>query len=203
MENVEEIQLKVEELLYKNDVDTLVKLAEKIKYEKIEELREQSRGRMINLLRRFLEELVEGMENPTAKIELLNDAFLMLGGPPEQVPQTVEKEKENELANLLQEYQQLKGQQEKQLLEIVAKIDKLEGGINDKTAKASATNSSNASVVELSSSTHGLLRRDFKISGQTGEAGQSEKLTYISLNHQIESGLKRKYSEDEIVDAVI
>jgi hypothetical protein len=93
MENVEEIQLKVEELLYKNDVDTLVKLAEKIKYEKIEELREQSRGRVINLLRRFLEELVEGMENPTAKIEVLNDALLMLGGPPDRCPKRSKRRK--------------------------------------------------------------------------------------------------------------
>ena len=28
-------------------------------------------------------------------------------------------------------------------------------------------------------------------------------IQYLSLNHQIESGLKQKYPEDEIVDAVI
>ena len=36
MENLEELQLKVEELLYKNDVDVLLQAAEKLKYEKIE-----------------------------------------------------------------------------------------------------------------------------------------------------------------------
>jgi hypothetical protein len=36
---------------------------------------------------------------------------------------------------LLQEYEQLKSQQEKQLLELQAKIDKLEIGVNDKSAK--------------------------------------------------------------------
>jgi hypothetical protein len=84
-----------------------------------------------------------------------------------------------------------------------AKIDKLEIGVNDKSAKVKVNSSVNASVIEVPSSTRALLRRDFKVSGQIGEPGQAEKLTYISLNHQIESGLKRKYTEDEIVDAVI
>ena len=48
-----------------------------------------------------------------------------------------------------------------------------------------------------------LLRREFKISDQIGEPGQTEKLTFVSLMHQIDSGLKRDYQENEIVDAVI
>ena len=46
-------------------------------------------------------------------------------------------------------------------------------------------------------------RKDFKISGQIGEAGQKDKLTFSSLAHQIENGLNRGYPEIEIVDAVI
>ena len=52
-------------------------------------------------------------------------------------------------------------------------------------------------------SSSSLLRREFKISGQIGEPGQTEKLTFVSLMHQIDSGLKRDYQENEIVDAVI
>ena len=48
-----------------------------------------------------------------------------------------------------------------------------------------------------------LLRCEFKISGQISEPGQTEKLTFVSLMHQIDSGLKRDYQENEIVDAVI
>ena len=47
-----------------------------------------------------------------------------------------------------------------------------------------------------------MLRREFKISGQIGEPGQTEKLTFVSLM-QIDSGLKRDYQENETVDAVI
>ncbi len=46
-------------------------------------------------------------------------------------------------------------------------------------------------------------RKDFKISGQIGEPGQKDKLTFSSLAHQIENGLNRGYPEIEIVDAVL
>ena len=48
-----------------------------------------------------------------------------------------------------------------------------------------------------------LLRHDFKIIDQVGEVGQKEQLSYISLIPQIEAGLAKGYSENEIVHAVI
>lgn len=45
--------------------------------------------------------------------------------------------------------------------------------------------------------------REFKISGQIGEPGQKDKLSFSSLAHQIEHGRSRGFSELEIVDAVI
>ena len=38
---------------------------------------------------------------------------------------------------------------------------------------------------------------------QTGEPGQTAKLTFVSLIHQIDSGLKRDNNESEIVDTVL
>ena len=51
----------------------LLKVAEKLKYEKIEELKEKSKGQVINLVRKCFQEIVEGIESLTAKNELLND----------------------------------------------------------------------------------------------------------------------------------
>lgn len=48
-----------------------------------------------------------------------------------------------------------------------------------------------------------MWRKDFKISGQIGEPGQKDKLTFSSLAKQIESGLNKGYPESEIIDAVI
>ena len=48
-----------------------------------------------------------------------------------------------------------------------------------------------------------ILKREFKISGTISESGQTEKLSFVSLTHQIDSGIKRGYKETDIVDAVI
>lgn len=48
-----------------------------------------------------------------------------------------------------------------------------------------------------------ILHREFKISGQIEEPGQFDKLTYVSLIHQIDSGLGKGYSEKDVADAVI
>ena len=47
------------------------------------------------------------------------------------------------------------------------------------------------------------FKRDFKISGQIGDASQKDRLSFSSLVHQIENGLKNDYTEDEIKEAVI
>lgn len=47
------------------------------------------------------------------------------------------------------------------------------------------------------------FKRDFKISGQIGDASQKDRLSFSSLVHQIENGLKNDYTGDEIKEAVI
>lgn len=48
-----------------------------------------------------------------------------------------------------------------------------------------------------------MWRKELKISGQIGEPGQKDRLTFSSLARQIESGLSKGYPESEIIDAVI
>ena len=48
-----------------------------------------------------------------------------------------------------------------------------------------------------------LTRREFKISGQIGEPGQRDRLTFSSLAHQIEHGRLKGHTEHEIVEGVI
>ena len=47
------------------------------------------------------------------------------------------------------------------------------------------------------------IKRDFKISGQIGDISQKDRLSFSSLAHQIEHGLRNDYKEDEIKEAVI
>ena len=48
-----------------------------------------------------------------------------------------------------------------------------------------------------------LIRKELKIKGQIGEAHQKDKLTYVSLIHQINEAQKAGYDESEIVNSVI
>ena len=48
-----------------------------------------------------------------------------------------------------------------------------------------------------------LTRREFKISGQIGEPGQRDRLSFSSLAHQIEQGRLKGHTEREIVEGVI
>ena len=48
-----------------------------------------------------------------------------------------------------------------------------------------------------------ILRRQFKITGQTGDPDEKDKLNYSSLYKQIETGVEQKYKEHDIVDGVL
>lgn len=47
------------------------------------------------------------------------------------------------------------------------------------------------------------FRKDFRINGHVGESTSRDTLSFSSLEHQIEGGLKRGYPEMEIMEAVI
>ena len=47
------------------------------------------------------------------------------------------------------------------------------------------------------------LRKELKIRGQIGEAGQKDKLTYVSLMHQIKQARLTGYTDQELINAVI
>ena len=48
-----------------------------------------------------------------------------------------------------------------------------------------------------------LLRKDFKIKGQIGEVGEKEKISYVSLMHQINEAKSSGYDEEDIINSVI
>ena len=52
-------------------------------------------------------------------------------------------------------------------------------------------------------SSNAAYRREFRINGHIGESNQRDNLSFSSLEHQIESGLRKGYPDMEIVEAVI
>jgi len=47
------------------------------------------------------------------------------------------------------------------------------------------------------------MRREFKICGQTGEGGQRDRLSYLSLVCQIELRIDKGHTQTEVVEAAI
>ena len=48
-----------------------------------------------------------------------------------------------------------------------------------------------------------LLRKDFKIGGVIGNAGQKDRLSFVSLSHEINDGRTAGYSKKEIIAGVL
>lgn len=123
------------------------------------------------------------------------------------------------LDNLLDSIKGIKAQKaseveklEKELKEIEDKRKEIKQKLETQTMAKStcsestpkAGNTLNTAVVDLTSQlSSSMLYREFKIQGVIGEPGQKDKLTYQSLISQIETGLRRNYSDKEVVLAVI
>ena len=136
--------------------------------------------------------------------------YLTIDPPPLEKDNT--EEEINELEKL---YNELKVKQESELQELNAKLIEAKKKVT-KSSDIEMTNKSQTEIAKESAkfpvmkeTEHGklfnssILKREFKIFGTTGEPGQTEKLSFVSLTHQIDSGIKRGYKETDIVDAVI
>ena len=120
------------------------------------------------------------------------------------------------VVELQKQLQKLKQKQQVELNNLMAKLGKVKTGthvetsdvenVSDTVVKLSDTVGNTSDTVAkigkdaINTPSYG---REFKISCQVGEPGQTDKLTFVSLTHHIDSGLKRKYKEQEIIDAVI
>ena len=90
----------------------------------------------------------------------------------------------------------LKIQQEK---ELEAARERLETARKEMGVSAEGSSIEKSSMENLKS----ILRREFRIVGVLGPQGMKENLSFMSLNRQIEEGLKRGYEEKEVIDGII
>lgn len=99
----------------------------------------------------------------------------------------------SELDILKEKYDKLQQEQNEARRVLAREIGALEEKLRTKTQAEDPRTSTLPEVT---------LRRDFRICGQIGEAGQKDKLSYTSLINQMESGQRKGHSETEIVEAV-
>ena len=87
---------------------------------------------------------------------------------------------------------------------LLGKVKVAKGKFSE-TDPSDATSNAATHAVKLDEvkSEPSMFAREFKVSGQIREPGQKNKLTYVSLIHQMDSGLERGYSDKDVCDAVI
>ena len=169
----------------------------------------KSKPKLIGMIRAHNEEKLEGeIETGVMPEEYLQDQVALLTDliPPPLVSlkkdQAGIEKGEKEWKDLEKQFNELKSKQESELNELKEKLSKAKEKC-DKGASDSAELQSGKDEVaaEITETSLGIktekfeLKCDFKISGQFGEAGQQDKLTYVALIHQIDLGLTKGYKE--------
>ena len=181
---MEQFQLEVEEQLFHQDEDSLVEMIEILGIE--DDVAGKTRMLKIKIIRKEIDNKLESGEK-VARTCLEQLSAYMKGTVPPLEPSGESTEEAEQNAGATAEKNGKKSAEEK------IKKEQAEQG----TAEHILSQLEKTKVVPS------LLSRECKLSGQISEPGQMEKLTFVSLMHQIDSGLKRGYKESEIVDAVI
>ena len=185
METLEKTQLEVQQDLYQLDADNLRKICGSIP--EIQEFDEKTKRQLIRLILNHLEsdEVAELEDGGMATLLSLQDQINEMLKPAKEEESDNEEEKKQEEMNAILEAHK------KEIAEMEKKL------------KAQMAQLSNGSTKKGDSSSTQLFRKDCRISGQIGGSTQKDRLSFSSLNHQINAAAQKGYSEGEIVEAVI
>ena len=198
MAEIEDLQVELESIIC---VQNLERLLEYFKLEIDPEVK--TKLTVIKLLRKHIEETIANEPVTSPHEQFLKDAVSFLTGEPPPL------EHAEKIAKLQKQYDELKTKREQELSDVKQKLDALQGPnalkakCNESTHETETTvKQADEGKVQLSSAALLSLKREFKISGQIGDPGQTEELTVVSLTNQIDYGIKCGYPEDEIITAV-
>lgn len=188
---LEKVQLEVKGALYELNIEQLLNLCNALQVIELgkEQIKDKSRSQLITLVSNYVDkvELAEledgGMSHLLNMKDLIENATM-----PELEPAEEDKEKEG----LQKEVNALRDT-------LKAKEEAIHQLVNKKLSLQSTPKQRCVSSPQDNT----MWRKDFKVSGQIGEPGQKDKLTFSSLARQIESGLSKGFCEMEIIDAVI
>ncbi len=195
---LEEMQVEVIAMLNSLCKDKLLSVCEFLHVAEPEKIVSKSRMSLISHVLQHLEDITELEDGGMSELLRLRDQIIEFNIVTEN--ETTAQSETTEKDKLQKELEELKRAMKQKLSEIqqAEEVSTKQSSVQPQPPTAALPqHSENA---QLSSPT---WRKDFKISGQIGDLGQREKLSFSSLAHQIENGLSRGYPECEIVDAVI
>ena len=209
MSDIESLQLELDSLVCQQ---TVPKLAEFITYLNLSvDVAGKSRRELVKAISIAIENTV--LEPGDVDLDIyLRDAIAYLTCT---VPPLEKTPEESKVTKLEMKLLALKLEQQQKLEAVIKELEEEKHRLNEGdqpsfSERGSASNQPKENVLQppvavpsFMMSAPSILHREFKISGQIGEPGQYDKLTYVSLIHQIDSGLAKGYSEKDVADAVI
>lgn len=180
-------------------------LSDVCSFAKIDTEKPSKKHTLIRLISEEVEKIIEKEEEDIARTFLLNlityanDA--KLGDLPEQATAISTTQAAEALASLQKQYEALQESFLDSTKRLELEMAKLTTRLADQPQRSATLTppvvSPTPPLPEVT------IRREFRISGQIGEWGQKDKLSYSSLIHQIDMGLKKNHSEAEIIEAVV
>ena len=209
---IEDLQLEIEGMICGLSTDKLGDVAEHLKVD-ITAYTNKGRRVLAKKLREEIDKLVEEHED---KLSFLKDIVAHITGQSAQESVEVtgegktatdeEHEKaKKEYEELQKKFQQMVEDQKKLLEEAQKKIKASSKSQGQPQGNEVIVTPNNAETVSTSNYNvaNSLLRREFKIAGTIGGESTKDKLSFVGLIRQIDSGLLKGYEEREIIDAIV
>eukprot|EP00794_Sanderia_malayensis_P002016 gene2016-2293_t len=188
------LQLQFDSLLCQQTPEQLTKLVSCMKISD-SVVEDKSRLEIVRIVRNHLDKAMTDPDATDLDLFLRNLVAFVTDKP----PPLKKTEEEEELARLQNTLQELKLQQEAQLKSILEQLEEAKKKVSGDITTTSRSEKSETEQKNLAAIAS-ILHHEFKISSQIGEPAQADKLTYVSLTHQIDSGVAKGYSENEICD---
>ena len=184
MEDLETLQFELESILYSKKVDELKAFATSLKIEK--DLSKKSKIVILKIIQKDIDERVNTKGEAEEQVSWFKNCILTLKSNAE----CQETDKTNKISMLEKEIEGLKAKQQAEMSDSMVKL----AGVQ--TTKPPTKSKDRV----LEDSPNSFLRCEYKVSGQIGEPGQTDKLTFVLLTHQIDSGIKHGYKEAEVLE---
>ena len=206
MSDSDNLQLELDALLCKQSVEQLLELA--VYFDIEEGVDGRSRCQLVKIIRNAVEETLSNSKEDFDVTIFLNDAISKIKGtssiPNRPADQSNAQYEILDFEQQLADLNQLQIESDNARQALLEQLKNAKGKLlKTNLSDFASSNVANNSKLESVKPGFSILVRELKISGQIGEPGQHDKLTYVSLIHQIDSGLEKGYSEKEVCDAII
>ncbi|CAB3997930.1 Hypothetical predicted protein [Paramuricea clavata] len=202
------LELELESEILALKLDDILKLAQNIKVDE-SNVQGKSRFMILKAIREAIEEAVGKLTEKTECVKYIESIKVFLGPPPLGEPddQGEGTRKEAEVLEVGPWEKSEVVELEEKIQELLSKLKEIKQKAQEKNgtgvSKKGSVQPENVIKVPLANLEKSLLHRDFKMQSAVGEPGQKDKLGYQSLVFQIEAGVRKQYSELEIVKAVV